>query len=107
MSTKRSRTKRRRKKKLREGFTTGTAAAAATKSALQLLLTGMPLKPISVTLPEGRVLSVPLRRSLLDGNISLCSVVKDAGDDPDVTHGAEIGARVRILGPTKGKTEIV
>ena len=107
MPTRRSRTKRRRKKKLREGFTTGTAAAAATKSALQLLLTGVPLNPISVTLPEGRVLSVPLRRSLLDGNTSLCSVVKDAGDDPDVTHGAEIGAQVRILGSTRAKTEIV
>jgi cobalt-precorrin-5B (C1)-methyltransferase len=107
MPTRQSRAKGRRKKKLREGFTTGTAAAAATKSALQLLLTGAPHKEISVTLPAGKFLSVPLHRSLVDGNTSLCSVIKDAGDDPDVTHGAEIGARVRILGPTKGKTEIV
>ncbi len=67
MTGKRTRAKRRRKGKLREGFTTGTAAAAATKSALQLLLTGSPLDPISVTLPEGKVLSLPLRTSLLDG----------------------------------------
>ncbi|MBT8405952.1 MAG: cobalt-precorrin-5B (C(1))-methyltransferase CbiD, partial [Deltaproteobacteria bacterium] len=107
MPAKRARTKRRRKKKLREGFTTGTAAAAAAKSALQLLLTGSPLNPIPVTLPEDRVLSLSVHRVLLDGDVSLCSVIKDGGDDPDVTHGAEVGARVRILGDTEGYTEIV
>jgi len=101
-----ARSKRSRRRKLREGFTTGTAAAAAAKSALQLLLTGSPLNPISVTLPEGRVLSIPLHRSLLDEDSSLCSVIKDGGDDPDVTHGAEVGARVRIIGNTPGKTKI-
>ncbi len=94
------------KRKLREGFTTGTAAAAAAKSALQLLLTGSPLNPISVTLPEGRILSISLHRSLLEEDASLCSVIKDAGDDPDVTHGAEVGARLRVLGSTKGKTRV-
>ena len=107
MSAQRTRSKRRRKGKLREGFTTGTAAAAAAKSALQLLLTGSPLNPISVTLPEGRVLSISLHRSLLDGDASLCSVIKDAGDDPDVTHGAEVGARVRFLRDSKGKSRII
>jgi cobalt-precorrin-5B (C1)-methyltransferase len=107
MPAKQARTKRRRKKKLREGFTTGTAAAAAAKSALQLLLTGSPLNPIPVTLPEDRVLSLSVHRVLLDGDVSLCSVIKDGGDDPDVTHGAEVGARVRILGDTAGNTEIV
>ncbi len=109
MPAKGNRLKRRRKRKgkLREGFTTGTAAAAATKSALQLLLTGSPLNPILVTLPEGKVLSISLYRSLLNEDTSLCSVIKDAGDDPDVTHGGEVGARVRIIGTTKGKTRIV
>jgi cobalt-precorrin-5B (C1)-methyltransferase len=107
MAAKRTRTKSRRGKKLREGFTTGTAAAAATKGALQLLFTGSPLTPSSVTLPQARVLEIPLRRYRQEGNTSVCSVVKDGGDDPDVTHGAEIGARVRILGATKGETEIV
>ena len=99
--------RRNKKRKLREGFTTGTAAAAATKGALQLLLTGFPLSPISVTLPGARVLKLPLHRYSHEGNIFICSVVKDGGDDPDVTHGAEIGARVRILGATEGDTEIV
>jgi cobalt-precorrin-5B (C1)-methyltransferase len=107
MPTGRSRTKRRRKKKLREGFTTGTAAAAAAKSALQLMLTGSPLNPIPVTLPEDRQLSLSLHRNLLNGDVALCSVIKDGGDDPDVTHGAEVGARVRILGDSNGDTEVV
>jgi cobalt-precorrin-5B (C1)-methyltransferase len=107
MSTGAVRYRRKKKRKLREGFTTGTAAAAATKGALQLLFTGSPLTPISVTLPQARVLEIPLRRYRQEGNTSVCSVVKDGGDDPDVTHGAEIGARVRISGATKGETEIV
>ncbi|UCG11270.1 MAG: cobalt-precorrin-5B (C(1))-methyltransferase, partial [Deltaproteobacteria bacterium] len=99
--------RRKRKGKLREGFTTGTAAAAAAKSALHLLLTGSPLNPILVSLPEGRELRLPLHRSLLHGDTALCTIIKDAGDDPDVTNGAEVGARIRILGPTAGETEIV
>ncbi len=107
MSAQGPRSKRRRKGKLREGFTTGTAAAAAAKCALQLLLTSSPLNPISVTLPEGRVLSISLHRSLLDQDVALCSVIKDGGDDPDVTHGAEVGARLRIIGNTEGQTRII
>ena len=107
MPAKRTRAKGRRRGKLREGFTTGTAAAAATKGALRLLFTGSPLTLIPVTLPHGKVLEIPLQAYLQDGNTSVCSVVKDGGDDPDVTHGAEIGARVRILGTTEGDTEIV
>ena len=107
MPAKRTRAKGRRRGKLREGFTTGTAAAAATKGALRLLLTGSILTPVSVTLPGDKTLEVPLHRHSEDATRSLCSVVKDGGDDPDVTHRAEIGARVRILGVTKGDTEIV
>ena len=107
MPAKRTRTKGKRRGKLREGFTTGTAAAAATKGALRLLLTGSFLTPVSVTLPDDKTLEVPLHNHSEDPTRSLCSVVKDGGDDPDVTHGAEIGARVRILGVTKGDTEIV
>jgi len=107
MPAKRTRIKGKRGKKLREGFTTGTAAAAATKGALHFLLRGSHLSPILVTLPENRMLKLPSHRYFQEGNTSLCSVVKDGGDDPDVTHGAEIGARVRVLGATEGATEIV
>lgn len=99
--------RRKKKRQLREGFTTGTAATAAVKSALHLLLTGAPLSPIAVTLPDGRLLYISLHRNLLQGNTSECTVIKDGGDDPDVTHGAEVGARVRILGTTHGNTEVI
>ena len=70
-------------------------------------MTGNPLNPIPVTLPEEKVLSVSLHRSGLDQGTSFCSVIKDGGDDPDVTHGAEVGARVRLLKRTREKTEVV
>lgn len=107
MSSVSVRYRRKKKSQLREGFTTGTAAAAATKCALQLLFGGSPLRPISVTLPGARVLELPMHRHRQEGKVSVCSVIKDGGDDPDVTHGAEIGSRVRILGATDGSTEIV
>lgn len=99
--------RRRQRRKLREGFTTGTSAAAAAKSALHLLLTGRPLDPVPVTLPQGRILRISLHRSRLHGESSFCSVIKDGGDDPDVTHGCEIGATVRLLGDSGGPPEVL
>lgn len=90
------------RKGLRTGFSTGTAAAAATKGALLELL-GMPCPDaIDVTLPGGRTLAVPIHSRRMRGDIGECTVVKDGGDDPDVTHGAEIGVRVR---PVSGDAE--
>src|ERR671931_173373 len=79
----------------REGFTTGTAAAAAAKAAcLVLLEQGWP-EAVAVRLPVGRVLEVRINTLEWDGERAWAGVVKDAGDDPDVTHGAEIFAAVR------------
>src|SRR5437660_1350395 len=79
----------------REGFTTGTAAAAATKAAcLVLLEQGWP-ETVSVHLPIGRVLEIRINTLEWTGEAAAAGVVKDAGDDPDVTHGAEIVATVR------------
>jgi cobalt-precorrin-5B (C1)-methyltransferase len=77
------------------GFTTGTAAAAATRAALKLLLAGRPAERVNVVLPGGGSLkiSVHVCRYLAE-HVAEASVIKDAGDDPDITHGAEIGARV-------------
>lgn len=84
-------------RKLRPGFTTGTAAAAAVKGALYLLLNGE--SPGHVLIPflsEGHA-DIPLKRCERIGSVqSLCSVIKDGGDDPDATHGAEIGAKVTL-----------
>src|SRR5437660_1644342 len=79
----------------REGFTTGTAAAAAAKAACLILLErGWP-ETVSVQLPLPRMLEIPINTLEWTGEAAVAGVVKDAGDDPDVTHGAEIIATVR------------
>lgn len=82
-------------KELRRGWTTGTCATAAAKSAFSALAGGGFLDPVSVTLPRGGTASLPLadRRWLEDG--ALAAVIKDAGDDPDVTHGCRVEVQVR------------
>jgi len=81
----------------REGFTTGTAAAGAAKAACLVLARGERPERVTVSLPTGRTLDVLINRIEIDGESGAvtCGVVKDAGDDPDVTHGAEILATVR------------
>ena len=87
-----------RARTLRSGFTTGTAAAAAAKGAVLRLVLGRTPAAVEVELLTGARLRIPLHSCRLDPDGSAaCTVVKDAGDDPDVTHGAEIGARVRLL----------
>lgn len=79
---------------LRSGFSTGTAAAAAAQGALYELL-GLPCPAqVEVALPGGGSLTVPLARHGRAGSFGEAAVIKDAGDDPDVTHGAEIGVRL-------------
>ena len=95
------------RKELRQGFSTGTAAAAAAQGALRELL-GLPCpEKVEVDLPGGGSLSIPLNYHRRDGDEGLAAVIKDAWDDPDVTNGAQIGARVRLLeGGPEGKEEI-
>jgi len=84
------------KRKLRTGFTTGTAAAAATKGALRLIVEGKAPDTVNIRLLTGDYIRITLHRCrpMVQGGAE-CSVIKDAGDDPDVTHKAEIGARVQ------------
>lgn len=80
-------------KGLRTGWTTGTCASAAAKGAATWLVTGEPPAEVDVALPSGR----RVRFTLADVDPvhrHRCAVVKDAGDDPDVTHGAHITAEV-------------
>src|SRR3954470_21049544 len=81
---------------LRTGYTTGACAAAAAKAAARLLVKGAQLSEIETTLPNGARVSFPLRRCESQGKTALASVIKDAGDDPDCTHGAEIVAQVEL-----------
>ncbi|MDH3236711.1 MAG: cobalt-precorrin-5B (C(1))-methyltransferase, partial [Alphaproteobacteria bacterium] len=80
---------------LRRGWTTGACATAATRAAYQALLTGHFPDPVEITLPKGQRPGFALAtQSLGDGQAS-AGIVKDAGDDPDVTHGALVVATVR------------
>ncbi|MBM4275100.1 MAG: cobalt-precorrin-5B (C(1))-methyltransferase [Deltaproteobacteria bacterium] len=94
-------------KKLRWGFSTGTAAAAAAAAALyELLGHGCP-QMIEIPLPGGQRLAVPISRHARPrAGVGKGVVVKDGGDDPDVTHGAEIGARVWRLNSRGGGEEL-
>ena len=86
------------KKKLRTGFTTGTAAAAAAKGALLMILEKKAPPQVSITLLTGDTLKLTIHTCKLDDETKArCTVIKDAGDDPDVTHKAEIGAIVKML----------
>ena len=80
----------------REGFTTGACAAAAAKAATRVLVRGQLFEAIESTLPNGRRHTFALERCELADEVALCSILKDAGDDPDCTHGAEIVAEVRF-----------
>ena len=85
------------KRKLRTGFTTGTAAAAATKGALRMILEGRPPFDVRIRLLTGDDILIPVHMCRMEKKgRAVCSVIKDAGDDPDVTHKAEIGARVML-----------
>lgn len=84
----------RKRRGLRRGFTTGACATAAAQAAAQALATGLFPDPVTIRLPGGGTPSFPLSRKKLQGESATAGVVKDAGDDPDVTHGAEIVATV-------------
>jgi cobalt-precorrin-5B (C1)-methyltransferase len=98
------RTARVKTRALRTGWTTGTCAAAATKAAATALVTGEPQRAVEIALPSGRRVGFPVERCVLlpgvDGDDAdgadgaKAVVVKDAGDDPDVTHGAHLTATV-------------
>jgi cobalt-precorrin-5B (C1)-methyltransferase len=99
-----------KKRNLKTGFTTGTAAAAAAKGAVLFLLEGRPPKEVSVALLTGDRMTIPLHGCLRTGDGAACTVIKDGGDDPDVTHGAEIGAAVRLETPAEfagGPPEVI
>jgi cobalt-precorrin-5B (C1)-methyltransferase len=87
---------------LRRGWTTGTCATAAAKAAYAALLTGEFPDPIEVTLPRGERPTFALAVSRRDATSATAGVVKDAGDDPDVTHGALVLATVRAAAPGSG-----
>ncbi|MBL1256724.1 cobalt-precorrin-5B (C(1))-methyltransferase [Methylocystis sp. Sn-Cys] len=88
---------------LRRGWTTGACATAATRAAYQALLTGAPPPdPVEIALPSGKRVAFALAEFTRGDDFARAGVVKDAGDDPDVTHGALIRATVRRAAPGAG-----
>lgn len=81
-------------RRLRLGYTTGSCAAAAAKAAAWMLLTGRPRERITLMTPKGIELELAVREIELGTDSVSCAVEKDGGDDPDVTGGALIFARV-------------
>lgn len=89
---------------LKRGWTTGACATAATKAALTALVTGSFPDPVEISLPRGGTVSFPLAMEGLESGFASAGIVKDAGDDPDVTHGALICARVNLRSDSSGIT---
>jgi len=94
------------KRPLRRGWTTGACATAATKAALTLLVRGESPDPVEITLPKGErpCFALAIEEHGKDQGVDWARVgiIKDAGDDPDVTHGALIVSTVRWGAPGNG-----
>jgi cobalt-precorrin-5B (C1)-methyltransferase len=89
---------------LRYGWTTGACATAAAKAAYTALLTGTFPDPVEIALPKGQRPAFALATEELRPGQASAAIAKDAGDDPDVTHGALIGVIVRPGVPGSGVT---
>ena len=79
---------------MRYGFTTGSCAAAAAKAAAYMLLSGNEKKQITIETPKGILFDAVIVDIVRTENVVSCGVVKDGGDDPDITTGAHICAKV-------------
>jgi cobalt-precorrin-5B (C1)-methyltransferase len=88
---------KRKKKGNRKGFSTGSNAAAAALAATKGLVTGKIPQWVDCVLPENNVVPFEIIESYIEQNHAFAMVIKDAGDDPDVTNKAQITADVRIL----------
>ncbi|MEP5718014.1 MAG: cobalt-precorrin-5B (C(1))-methyltransferase [Alphaproteobacteria bacterium] len=80
---------------LKRGWTTGACATAATAAAYEALVAGAFPDTVTITLPRGEEPTFDLARTGLDDGTATAAVIKDAGDDPDVTHGAEVSVSLR------------
>ncbi|HYP57553.1 MAG TPA: cobalt-precorrin-5B (C(1))-methyltransferase [Beijerinckia sp.] len=87
---------------LRKGWTTGTCAAAATRAAYEALMCGSFPDPVAITLPGGMRPAFALAFEERGSDFAAAGIIKDAGDDPDVTHGALVVSRVRHGVPGSG-----
>ncbi len=85
------------KEKLRCGYTTGSCAAAAAKAAAEMLLTGDIVSSVSIMTPKGVALEPDVYNCRIEKDYAVCSVVKDSGDDPDITNGISVFAKAEKI----------
>ena len=83
---------------MRNGFTTGSCAAAASKAAVYMLLTGKDKSSITIDTPKGITYTADILDIKKEAGSVSCAVKKDSGDDPDVTNGALIYSTVSLAG---------
>ena len=91
--------------KLRTGFTTGTCATASSKAAALAIINQKTISSVDVLLPKRDRINIKINSCEFTKNNAKCSVIKDGGDDPDVTHGAEIFVDLSLTNNT-GSVEI-
>ena len=83
-------------KKLRTGYTTGSCATASSKAGILSIINQKKIEKIDILLPKGSDLEIKINSCEFTNDSAKCSVIKDGGDDPDVTHGAEIFVDVQL-----------
>ena len=93
-------------KNLREGYTTGTCAAAAAKTGALVLLKKLMPEKVSVELIKGGFLEIPVKDIVLENKSVIVTVEKDGGDDPDITHGKDIVVKTTIITTNNKKQDI-
>lgn len=84
------------RQKLRCGYTTGSCATGASKAAAEMLLTGKVVHHTVIMTPKGITLNLEISEQKISDGSAVCCVVKDSGDDPDVTNGIKIFAEVYL-----------
>lgn len=89
-------------KRLRNGFTTGTCATAAAKAAILSIINQKKIESVTVNLPKNKEIVINIKKCKFSKGSAICSVIKDGGDDPDVTHGAEIISEITLTKKEKG-----
>lgn len=82
------------KRNLKKGFTTGSCATAASKAGILAIMNQKSIKRVEIMLPKRKTIKIKIRSCQFDKTNAKCSVIKDGGDDPDVTDGAEICTEV-------------
>ncbi len=84
------------KTKLRTGFTTGSCATAASKACILAIQNQKIIENVDIILPKRSRLEIEIDSCEFTTNSAKCSVIKDGGDDPDVTHGAAIFVNIEL-----------